>query len=87
VERPTIAETLAAARREEFGFHFLRLGESKFGRDGNVGIELWIDLLDPAEHELGEFNGRELSLPKEFSDLFDGSESEIGIVRAQNIFS
>ena len=84
---PAVALSLASSRREEFGFRFLRLGQSEFFRDGNVSIQLGIELLDAREHQLGQLDGRELALAEELSDLFDRSEGDPGVIPTQNIFS
>ncbi len=82
-----IALSLASTWREEFSFRFLCLAECEFSADRNVRVELEIELLDACEHKLGEFNRRKLALAEKLSYLFDGSESEIAVVHAQNIFS
>jgi len=78
---------LAAARSEEFEFGFLCLSEGEFAGDGNVSVQFGIEPLDAGEHELGQFNRRELALAEKFSDLLYRSEGELGVVPAQNIFS
>ena len=87
MERAAVATTFASARAKKFGFCFLGLGEGELGRDGDVGIELGIEPLDAGEHELGQFDGRELALAEEFSDLLDGREGQFGVAHAQKIFS
>src|SRR5713226_7408721 len=78
---------LAAARREEFGSGLPSLGEGEFSGEGDISVQFGIEALDAGEHELGEFDGRELTFAKKFSDFLDGGERQIGVVHAQNIFS
>ncbi len=49
MKRATVAMTFAAPRREELGFRLLGLSEREFGGDGDVGVELRIQLLDSRE--------------------------------------
>jgi hypothetical protein len=44
-------------------------------------------MLDARQRELGELDRRKFAFAEEFSYLFDGGKRQIGIVRAQNIFS
>src|SRR6267378_6506511 len=74
VERAAVTLALAAARGKELGFGFLGLGEGEFGRDGNIGVELGIKLVNSGKNELGQLGRREFALPEEFSDLLDGRE-------------
>ncbi len=77
----------SAARRKKLRFGFFGLRESEFGGDGDVSVQFWIQMLDACQHELRELERREFTLAEKFSDLFDGGERQIGIVRAQNILS
>ena len=87
MKRTAIAIPPAAARPIKFRFRSFGLCESHFSGDGNVSVQFGIEPLDTSEHELGEFDGRKFALSKELPDLFDGSEREIAVVQAQNIFS
>ena len=78
---------LAAAGCEEFGFGFLGLGEGKFSGDVEVSVKFRIDPLDAGEHELGEFDGRELAFAEEFSDFLDGCKGQVGVVHGCHIKS
>ena len=79
VKRPAIPMALPAPGCKKLAFRFFCLGESKFPGNGEICVELWIELLDPRQHQLGEFDRRKLAFPEKFSDFFDGGKREVGV--------
>ena len=79
MKRAAIAMRFAATGSEEFGFGFFGLGEGEVGGDGEIGVELGIELVDAGEHEFCELDGGEFALAEKFSDLLDGGEGEVGV--------
>lgn len=79
MERAAVAMSFAAARSEELGFGFFGSSKSEVMRNGDVGVEDGIELIDAGEEEPGELDGGKFAFAEEAGDFFDGCECKVGV--------
>src|SRR5258706_8147140 len=73
-----IATRFAAGRRQ-FRFRLLGLAQSKFRRDGEVGVEFGIVAINAREKMFGQLHGREFSRAEQSRQFSDGQKGEVGL--------
>src|SRR5207302_2986545 len=74
VERPAIAR--AASRRANLGFRLPSLYQGLLGSDGQIGVELGIELLDAAEKRFDQLDRCDRLLAQHWTKQLDRSKGE-----------
>src|SRR5256885_11530722 len=75
VKQAAIA-TRFAARRRQFRFRFLCLVQSKFRRDGEIGVQFGIVAVNAWKKMFDQLHGREFSRAEKSCQFSDGEKGE-----------